>query len=118
MTHDMNLNPDAFEAIKAGKKNREYRLYDEKRRRINIGDTITFHSLSDSSDAVTVEVTGLLLYKDWRSCYEDFFDEDLSNHYDNIDQAILDTYENWWPKEKEEKYGCLIIQIRLIDLTQ
>ena len=115
MNHDMNLNPDAFEAIKAGKKTREYRLYDEKRRRINIGDTIKFHKLSDSYDAVIVEVTGLLIYKDWRSCYEEFFVQDLSEYYDNIDQAILDTYENWWPKEKEEKYGCLIIKMRLVE---
>lgn len=113
MNHDMNLNPDAFAKVKSGVKSREYRLYDEKRRRIKIGDTITFHSLS-SDEKVDTEVVGLLIYKDWRICYEDFFESDLSEYYTDIDEAIADTYENWWPKESEEKYGCLIIKIRLI----
>lgn len=114
MNHNMNLNSNEFEAIKAGKKIREYRLYDEKRRKIKIGDSITFHNLSDTTDSVAVEVTGLLIYKDWRSCYKYFFDQDLRDYYDNIDLAIHDTYENWWPKVKEERYGCLVIQMRLI----
>ena len=113
MTYEMNVNADAFGVIKAGKKTREYRLYDEKRRRFKIGDIITFHNLTDSTDTVSVEITDLFIYKDWRSCYEEFFDQDLSDYYENIDQALLDTYENWWSKEKEEKYGCLIIEMRL-----
>lgn len=36
MNHNMNLNPDSFEKVKSGEKSREYRLYDEKRRKIRL----------------------------------------------------------------------------------
>ena len=42
MTHNMKLNDAPFETIKNGKKTIELRLYDEKRRKIKIGDTICF----------------------------------------------------------------------------
>ncbi len=115
MNHNMNLNPDAFQKVKSGEKVREYRLYDEKRRKIKIGDTITFRNLSKTNELVTVEVTDLITYPDWRICYADFFEEDLRGYYDNIDEAVSDTYENWWSKEKEEKYGCLVIVIKKLD---
>ena len=38
MTHKMRLNPNAFEQIKKGIKKREYRLNDEKRQQIPLGD--------------------------------------------------------------------------------
>ena len=42
MTHKMNMNPSPFEKIRNGTKTIELRLYDEKRRKIEIGDTIIF----------------------------------------------------------------------------
>lgn len=115
MIHYMRLNPNAFDEIKNGTKKREYRLYDEKRQQIKIGDRIEFVRLPNMDESIQTEVEGLLLYKNWYSCYEDFFEQDLINHYESIEAAVQDTYDNWWSKEKEEKYGCLIIKIKMID---
>ena len=115
MNHDMNLNHNAFEEIIAKKKKREYRLNDVKRRKVKIGDTITFHDLEDSSKMIVVEVEELLIYTDWYTCYKDFFEEDLSAYYENIEQAVKDTYENWWAKEKEQEFGCLIIKFKFLN---
>lgn len=114
MKHEMKLNPDAFDKIIAGTKTREYRLYDEKRRHIKLGDVIEFQKLPELQDHVLVRVEGLLLYENWYSCYEDFFKQDLSGRYATIEDAVKDTYAHWWPKEKEEKYGCLIIKFKKI----
>ena len=38
----MKLQKSPFERIKKGTKTVEFRLYDEKRRKINIGDQIEF----------------------------------------------------------------------------
>ena len=38
--HQMKLNNKPFNMIKNGRKNIELRLYDEKRRKLNIGDEI------------------------------------------------------------------------------
>lgn len=42
MNHNMTLKQPYFDLIKTGKKTIELRLYDDKRRKININDTITF----------------------------------------------------------------------------
>ncbi len=43
MEHKMKLYSFAsFEELKAGKKKREYRLNDEKRKMVKVGDTIRF----------------------------------------------------------------------------
>ena len=115
MTHTMHLNPNEFEKIKNGIKTREYRLYDKKRQQIKIGDKIEFIKLPNMNESILTTVEGLLIYKNWFSCYEDFFEKDLADYYENIEAAVKDTYKNWWPKEKEEKYGCLIIKIKKID---
>lgn len=45
MEHIMKLNASTFEDVKSGKKRREYRLNDEKRKLVRVGDTIRFLKL-------------------------------------------------------------------------
>ena len=52
--HQMKLNNKPFNMIKNGRKNIELRLYDEKRRKLNIGDEIIFRNLKDGE---TISVT-------------------------------------------------------------
>ena len=42
MLHKMKLKESPFERIKNGTKTIEFRLYDEKRKQIKIGDKIEF----------------------------------------------------------------------------
>jgi len=114
MIHEMRLNANAFEKIKHGTKTREYRLNDEKRQAVKIGDIIKFYKLPEMEETISVVVEGLLLYKNWYSCYEDFFEQDFAHRYNSIEEVVQNTYDNWWSKDKEEKYGCLIIKIKLI----
>ena len=52
--HIMKLHPEPFAKIKDGSKTIELRLYDEKRQRISIGDTIRFINTESAADAVCV----------------------------------------------------------------
>lgn len=117
MKHIMKLYADAFEQMKSGKKTREYKINDEKRRRLSVGDTIEFFKIPGQVESITVIVKGLRQYDDWYSCYGEFFNEDLSDYYSSIEEAINDTYENWWTKEKEQKYGCLVIEIGSVKVS-
>ena len=47
MKHEMHLDKVYFNMIKDGIKHIEYRLNDEKRRKINIGDVIVFENRSN-----------------------------------------------------------------------
>ena len=62
MLHKMKLNEGPFERIKNGTKTIEFRLYDEKRRQIKIGDKIEFSKLPELQEKIVVEV--LDIYKD------------------------------------------------------
>ena len=58
MTHHMSLRPLPFSQIRSGTKTVELRLRDEKRRRIQLGDRITFTN-TETGEQLTVRVTAL-----------------------------------------------------------
>ncbi|MDY0407970.1 DUF3850 domain-containing protein [Paracerasibacillus soli] len=47
MLHKMSLYIAPFQSIKSGRKTVEVRLNDEKRRKVNIGDTIEFTKIPE-----------------------------------------------------------------------
>lgn len=55
---------------------------------------------------------------DFKTCYTDFWEQDFANRGQTLEQVIENTYNNWWSKELEEKYGCVVIDIRLADPTK
>ena len=59
MIHKMKLNESPFERIKNGTKTIEFRLYDEKRQQIKIGDQIEFSKLPDLQEKLLVDVIEL-----------------------------------------------------------
>jgi len=60
--HQLRLSEEPFAAIASGHKTIESRLYDEKRRKIQLGDRIIFTNVDNPSQTVTVTVVGLLRY--------------------------------------------------------
>ena len=62
MIHEMKLNESPFERIKNGTKTIEFRLYDEKRKKVKIGDKIEFSKLPDLQEKILVDV--LDIYRD------------------------------------------------------
>lgn len=71
MNHEMRVFPENFEKIRLGQKCREYRLYDEKRRKIMPGDTITFYN-TKTKESVIVLVESLHIYKILRNAIRIF----------------------------------------------
>ena len=70
----MKLNSEPFEKIKSGLKDIEVRLYDEKRRGVNLGDRIVFSKLPENEESISVIVTGLSVFRTF---------EDLFSHFEN-----------------------------------
>lgn len=58
----MKLNESPFERIKNRTKTIEFRLYDEKRQQIKVGDKIEFSKLPDLQEKLEVDV--MELYKE------------------------------------------------------
>ena len=59
MLHKMKLNESPFEKIKNGTKTVEFRLFDEKRKTIKVGDQIEFSKLPDMQEKLLVDVVEL-----------------------------------------------------------
>lgn len=112
MTHNMRLYQESFDMIKAGTKDIEYRLNDEKRQKIKIGDTIIFSKLPAEMEKIKVEVTELKYYKTLLEMYTATFDKDFKDTYDSPQAVVEDT--PYYTDEEVKKYGCLAIYFKKI----
>ena len=81
MIHKMKLQESPFERIKNGTKTVEFRLYDEKRSKIKIGDQIEFSKLPDLQETILVDV--LDLYR------EDTFESNTNIHSSRYNEEIF-----------------------------
>ena len=109
MIHQMKLNDDPFERIKNGTKTIEFRLYDEKRRKVKIGDKIEFSKLPDLQEKILVDVLDLYTEPSFEELFEKLYeDKELAKQKANA------MYEIYSP-ENEKKYGVVGIKIKLVD---
>ena len=107
MLHKMKLNESPFERIKNGTKTIEFRLYDEKRQQIKIGDKIEFTKLPDYNEKLLVDVIDL--YRE--NTFEELFRKLYSNE-EEIVQKTKSMHKIYSP-EKEQQYGILGIKIKI-----
>ncbi len=108
----MKLLEEPFELIKSGKKTIEIRLFDDKRQKINVGDTIEFSK--SSIDKVEVEVIALLKYKTFKDLINNFPMQNYGYPKDYPVQEFLNKIYTIYSKEQEKQFGVLGIKVRLI----
>lgn len=108
MIHKMKLNESPFDRIKNGTKTVEFRLYDDKRKQIKIGDKIEFLKLPELQEKLVVEVIDL--YQD--TTFENLFKKLYKEDKEEIKRKKQAMYEIYSP-EKEKQYGILGIKIKI-----
>ena len=69
----MKLQEDPFERIKNGTKTVEFRLYDEKRQTIQIGDEIEFSKLPELQEKLLVKVIDLYKEESFEKLFKKVF---------------------------------------------
>ena len=109
-THQMNLQSRYFNYIKNGTKRIELRLNDEKRRQLQLGDTLVF--TDSEGESLSTKITGLLHYQDFASLFQDFPIELLSD-VSMSKTELLNVLNEFYPAEKQHYYGVLGIRIEL-----
>ena len=99
-THQLQLGTEPFNAIKNGKKTIESRLFDDKRKLINLGDNIVFTNREDISQTVEVRVIGLLRYETFHNLFAynnplkfggenvEWLENQITEFYSDEDQKI------------------------------
>jgi len=109
--HMMKLNPSPFKMIKEGNKTIELRLYDEKRKMISVGDTITFTNTTDSNDKLCAKVTDLFIFNSFDELYKNLPLLECGYTTEDIDVASPDDMEKYYSKEMQQQYGVVGIKI-------
>lgn len=110
MNHKMRLDSEWYKLIEEGKKTIEYRLNDEKRQLIKVGDTITFTKRPLEEEKIQVEVENLKYYPNLLEMYTATFECDFKDTYKDPQAVVDDT--TYYSKEDVEKYGCVAIYFR------
>ena len=108
MIHKMKLQDSPFERIKNGTKTVEFRLYDEKRSKIKIGDQIEFSKLPDLQETILVDVLDLYREDTFENLFKKLFTDE-----DEIKKKTKSMYQYYSPDE-EKQYGVVGIKISLI----
>lgn len=108
MIHKMKLKEEPFEKIKNGTKTIEFRLYDEKRSKIEIGDQIEFSKLPDLQEIILVDVLDLYREDTFENLFQKLFTDE-----NKIKSKTISMHQYYSPEE-EKKYGVLGIKISLI----
>lgn len=110
MEHILKLQPKYFDYINNGTKRIELRLYDEKRQKIAVEDTIIFQKEPELEKTMKVKVTDLLKYNTFEELFNDF-DIELMADKSMTKQELLNVLNEFYTPEKQSQYGVVGIRI-------
>ena len=110
--HNMKLAPSPYARIQSGEKTIELRLFDEKRQKINPGDTILF---TNTATGETLEATVKKLHRfdSFEELYKTLPLLQCGYTPENVDNAHPSDMEQYYSVEAQKKYGVVGIELSL-----
>lgn len=119
-TFEMHLADDMFDAVKTGRKTVEIRLFDEKRKKVDVGDYIEFIRQSDDSDRVKMRVADLDIWETFEkafSCIDyvkkkrierlQYTPAQLGAPENATLKSLVDGMYKYYKKEEEKEHGVI-----------
>ena len=111
MIHNMMLASEPFENVYNGTKTAEYRLYDEKRKKISVGDAIVFTN-RDTGDTVKVSVTYIKVFESFFDLFSALGCE--GEYRRRTPQQLADSMREYYTAQQEKEHGVVAIGIRAV----
>ena len=108
--HEMKLNPAPFGMIKRGRKTIELRLLDEKRRKIKVGDNITF-SNTETGEQLTKTVTALHRFDSFETLYKTLPLLQCGYTEADVDNAHPSDMAQYYSQEEQAQFGVVGIEL-------
>lgn len=96
-----------------GSKRREYRLANEERQKIKVGDTLVLISNQNKRRFVKVTVKRIKTYPTWKEALKDNWQSDFQNLYSSLDDAIKEC-QRFYSRDEVEKYGIISFEMEPI----
>lgn len=112
MIHKMKLQNDPFIKIKNKTKTIEMRVYDEKRRKINVDDLIEFTNIN-TKEKMLVKVKNIYLYKDFDELYKNH--DKVSIGYEQNEVANPNDMAVYYDEEDIKENGVVGNEIKLVN---
>ena len=115
MIYEMKLKAEPFEKMKSGNKTIELRLFDEKRRWIDIGDKIIFTNYEDPAQKIAVVVKSLHRYATFKDLFTDIPPQKCGKDITETPDSAAAGMNRYFTRDQIQKYGVIGIGIELID---
>lgn len=112
--HKMKLFPEPFRMIENGSKTIELRLYDEKRRKVQVGDIIRFTNTGDEEDVLRVVVEKLYVFNSFEELYRTLPLNACGYTAQTISTASSHDMDDIYTLEEQQKWGVIGIQISVL----
>lgn len=107
---EMKLDKEPFEKIKSGAKTIELRLYDEKRRKIRVGDIIVF-TCRNGGERLAMRVKALHVLADFRELYSSLDLLKCGYTPANVRAAKPGDMEKYYSAAEQAEYGVVGIEL-------
>ena len=112
-SHRMNLAPEPFSMIKSGQKTIELRLFDEKRQKIKVGDSIVFTE-TVTGEELSVRVEKLHRFDSFETLYKVLPLLKCGYTQENVADASPSDMDKYYSAEEQKKFGVVGIEVSLI----
>lgn len=109
----VHLDSDVFNVVNNGTKCVECRLYDEKRRKLSVGDKITFIERPDDIDFIEAIVEDIRVYSNFVELVKDYTMDELYLVSYTKDE-FLELLNRFYSEEDQNKYGVVAIKFKKI----
>lgn len=118
MKYYMHLKENPFLKIWEGKKTIELRLYDEKRRKIKVGDLIEFENESNPRQKITANVIAIHTFESFMQLYAELPLEKCGYAPNEVNQASASDMDAYYAPEEQKKYGVVGIEFVVTEKTE
>ena len=108
--HEMKLNPAPFGMIKSGRKTIELRLFDEKRRKIKVGDDIAFTN-TETGEKLTKTVKALHRFDSFEALYNALPLLQCGYTEEDVATACPSDMAQYYSPEEQAQYGVIGIEL-------
>ena len=108
---DMKLQKEPFDAIQTGFKTIELRLYDDKRRKLQKGDTIVFSCLEDNTKTIQKKVSKIHVFSNFADLYSNLPLLKCGYTPFTLQKASANDMREYYTDEQQKKYGVVGIEL-------
>lgn len=113
MKHTMKLHEQPYKLIMDGVKTIELRLYDDKRKKISVGDEIEFVNFMDCSVSLSCTVVALHRFSSFEELYQTLPLLKCGYTQEDIASASPHDMDLYYSKDEQKAYGVIGIEVEL-----